>query len=72
MLKNKAANIVVLKGVKNGEATCVAIMLEPSGSCRISGNATLLKIKSENGAIQRNNSKTQLPALSNLERSSTR
>ncbi len=42
--------MVVLNGVKKGEATWVAIMVDPSGSCSIKGEAILVKIKSENGA----------------------
>jgi hypothetical protein len=40
-IEMKIASISVsLKGIRNGEATSIAIMLVPSGMCASSGSAT--------------------------------
>jgi len=70
--QNKATNSVVLNGVKNGDATWVAIIVEPSGSWAINGSATIEKICWANGTRQMNMTSTDTPALTNRERSSIR
>jgi hypothetical protein len=72
MAKNKATNSVVLKGVRNGDATCVAIIVAPSGSCAISGSATLVKITCANGTRQMKINRTATLAFKILDRNSTR
>jgi hypothetical protein len=72
MARKTAAASASLKGVRNGDATCVAIMLVPAGSCAMRGPATVVKIQSANGTRQMKIRSTATTILRSRVRSSTR